>query len=160
MKLRKLLLVLGLCLAMILTFTACDDESDSGEEDVSEDTVEEEVVEDEGSDDAAADFSAIEGAWTVGGLIASDGEYYDLADVGIVGLDASSLEASIEFDGSGNLTYAAAGQSMGGTSTFDGETINVTFENGYEMAFTYDADNDALMQSNESAGVTVVYYRA
>ena len=65
-----------------------------------------------------------------------------------------------EFDGSGNLTYAAAGQSMGGTSTFDGETINVTFENGYEMAFTYDADNDALMQSNESAGVTVVYYRA
>lgn len=160
MKMKKVLMILGLCAALIFTLAACGDDPDEGTDDAGEDVVQEEVQEDAGD---AADFSAIEGAWTVNGLISPEGEYNSLEDLsGESAVDPSSLQATIEFDGAGNLTYEAGGQSLGGTCTFDGETIAITFENGYEMAIQYDEENDALMQT-QAAGdseLTLVYYRA
>ncbi|MBR1629977.1 MAG: hypothetical protein IJ679_12055 [Lachnospiraceae bacterium] len=109
-------------------------------------------------EDAGA-FSAISGDWTVQGIVGPDGDAYTLDEVSEIGLDGSQLEATLSFDDAGNVNYAAMGQEIDGTSELNGEAIHITFSNGYEMDFEYDEEDDAILQSNEDAGIVLTYLR-
>lgn len=158
MKLRKVFLILCLCIAVAFTFAACG--GDDGEDaDYSEEPAAEEEA---GGDEAggAADMSTLEGEWTVQSLTTADGTQIGLEDAEQYDLDPSQMQATLVFDAEGNLTYSALGQELGGTCEFDGETIAITFENGYEMPVVYDAENDVLNQTNQDNGLTLTYYRS
>ena len=105
----------------------------------------------------------ISGKWTLNSFTA-EGTVYSLEEYAEKNeVPADSLVVNYEFDAAGNVSCTALGMTVSGTYTFDGKTVQTTFE-GYEAnanpKFDYDAEKDTLSATDTSTGVVTTMVRA
>lgn len=150
---KKVVLAAVLCVAMVFAFTACGDSGDKDAE-KSEDTATEET-----SEEAAGDYSDIAGSWTVQVVQGPDKEEYTVDEVDQLGMEPEQVQATLEIGEDGKVNYTLGEQALGGTSTFDGETLAVKFDNDYEMSFTYEPNTDMIVNINEDSGISLCFVR-
>ena len=154
---KKALLAAVLCVAMVFAFAACGDSGDK-EAEKSEETATEETTE-ETTDESTGDYSDIAGSWTVQVVQGPDEEEYTVDEVDKLGMEPEQVQATLEIGDDGSVNYKLGEQELGGSSTFDGETLAVKFDNDYEMSFIYEPNTDMIVNVNEDSGISLCFVR-
>lgn len=108
---------------------------------------------------APTNNKAVAGTWVIEGFV-YDGNTYGIEEYAeLIGSTSDLLAVTYSFTEDGKAVCSAAGASVNGTYTFDGTTLQTSFD-ASNPKFTYDAESDALLNDEATTGVITVMVRA
>lgn len=138
-KIRKVSVLLLVCICVCSIFCACGQKSDGSE--ASEVNVSEAII----------------GDWTLTTIQDADGNAYTLEEYcEAQGVDSEGMKASYTFVDDGSVVGAIGGIGVEGTYEVSGISVNCTF-NGQDNIMEYNADSNTLTCEDVDSGMTSVF---
>lgn len=154
---KKLALLLALCMVGTAVFCGCGSKGD-GESSANESSVSQSAESSDTAQDDSAEVS-VTGTWGVSEIIDADGnrqtfeEYCQAQNV-----DPEQVGGKYTFNDDGSAICTVAGVDVEGSYEFDGSTLTLT-TNGTSTPYTYNAENDTLECTDANLGSTSVFVR-
>ena len=158
-KIKKLALLLAICMVGTVGLVGCGNDGDSSSKNESSAS---QTADDNANsaDDSAADSkdgdssASVVGTWTVTALEGTDGTAVSIDDYATAnGVDPETLKCTYTFADDGTFSGEMSGVSVSGNYTFEGTDLVMTVGE-QQFNYTYDADNDMLKYTDPNTGLS------
>lgn len=158
-KIKKLALLLAICMVGTVGLVGCGNDGDSSSKNESSAT---QTADDNANsaDDSAADSedgdssASVVGTWTVTALEGTDGTAVSIDDYATAnGVDPETLKCTYTFADDGTFSGKMSGVTVSGNYTFEGTDLVMTVGE-QQFNYTYDADNDMLKYTDPNTGLS------
>lgn len=156
-KIKKLALLLALCMIGTAGFVGCgnDNSSSSKNESSASQTADDSSANENSADESADDSAAtVTGTWVVTALEGTDGTAVSVEDYAVAnGVEPETLVCTYTFEDDGTFSGEMSGTTVSGDYTFDGTDLVMTVGE-QQFNYTYDADNDMLKYTDPNTGLS------
>jgi len=158
-KIKKLALLLAICMVGTVGLVGCGNDGDSSSKNESSAS---QTADDNANsaDDSAADSkdgdssASVVGTWTVTALEGTDGTAVSIDDYATAnGVDPETLKCTYTFADDGTFSGEMSGVTVSGNYTFEGTDLVMTVGE-QQFNYTYDADNDMLKYTAPNTGLS------